>query len=100
MLVIEAVERARREFARLPFLTRIGLALAFAALVVDGLVHVLPTPHHHGDGFRPEEHFAHLAGLVAMTLALLGVVVDGVRRQRSSRRRTGATSGGSRHAHR
>jgi hypothetical protein len=100
MLVIHFVRSASREFGRLPLLTRVGLALAVAAFVADVLVHLSPAPHHHGGGFRPEEHLAHLAGLAAMSIALLGVVIDGVRRQREHRRRTGAPEGGPRHAHR
>jgi len=99
MLVIQFLDAARRDFARLPVLTRVGLVLALAAFVADVLLHLTPTPHHHGTGFRPEEHLAHLAGLVAMTIALAGVVIDGIRRHRSRRRSPGAT-GGPRHAHR
>jgi hypothetical protein len=99
MLVIQVLRAASRDFARLPAMTRIGLALALAAFVIDVLVHLSPAPHHHGGEFRPEEHLAHLAGLVAMSIALAGVVIDGVRRQRSNRRRGGA-QGGPRHAHR
>ena len=99
MLVIQILNGAYREVRRLPLLTRIGVALAVAAFIADVLVHLSPAPHHHDGGFRPEEHLAHLAGLVAMSIALLGVVIDGVRRQREHRRRGGA-QGGPRHAHR
>ena len=99
MLVIQIVRGVYREFRRLPMLTRFGLTLAVAAFIADVLVHLTPAPHHHGGGFRPEEHLAHLTGLVAMAIALAGVVIDGVRRQRTHRRLDGAP-GGPHHAHR
>ena len=99
MLVIQMLEAMRSEAGRLPILTRAGLLLAVAAFVADVLIHLSPAPVHHHGGFRPEEHLAHLAGLVAMAIALLGVVIDGVRKQRSHRRRSGA-QGEPRHADR
>lgn len=66
----------------MPRLVHIGLAIAVVALLADLLIHASPAPHVH-DGFRPEEHVAHLVGLVAMVVALAGVVIDGTRRHRS-----------------
>lgn len=90
MLVIQMLGAVRRDAGRLPILTRAGLVLALVAFAADVLVHLSPAPVHHHGGFRPEEHLAHLAGLVAMAIALLGVVIDGARKQRSHRRREGA----------
>lgn len=75
MLVIE-------QMRGMPVLTRIGLALMVAAFVADLIVHLAAVPHEHA-GHRPEEHFAHLAGLLGMVLVLAGIVVDGARRHRS-----------------
>lgn len=100
MLAIQMVLRALcRDVGRLPILTRAGLALALVTFAADVLIHLSPAPIHHHGGFRPEEHLAHLAGLVAMAIALLGVVIDGARKQRSQRRRSGAR-GEPRHADR
>ena len=103
MLLIDAVRATAgtlaRDVARMPRIVHVGLALAVAAFVIDLLVHLGPAPHHHGE-FRVEEHLAHLVGLVAMAVVLVGVVADGIRRQRSNRRPEGASEGGSRHANR
>ncbi len=97
MLVIQVMRNGWREASRLPLLTRIGLAVALMAFVADVVIHVAPAPHLHGGGHGLDEHLAHLAGLAAMVIALAGIVIDGVNRQRQ-RRRSGGSQGGSPHA--
>lgn len=82
----------------MPRLVHIGLIVAAAAFAGDILAHLAPATHHHG-GSLISEHAAHIAGLAAMTLVLLGIVTDGVRRHVSLRRRR-AAPGGTHHAHR
>ena len=104
MLVIETLRRAAatvaRDVARMPRIVHVGLALAVAAFVLDLAGHLGPQPAHHHDGFHVEEHLAHLVGLIAMAVILAGVVIDGIRRQQTHRRRTSAPEGGPGHAHR
>lgn len=81
----------------MPRLVHLGLVVAVIGFLLDVVIHLSPAPHHHHVGFRPEEHVAHLAGLLAMVLILAGVVADGLARRRALRRQR---LGGSRHAHR
>ena len=96
MLVIEAIRRLLAEVRRMPRLVHVGLVIGVAAFALDVVIHLSPAHHHH-PGFRPEEHIAHIAGLVAMVVILAGVVSDGLARQRARRRQR---LGGPRHAHR
>ena len=52
-----------------------------AGLGLDLWVHLAPAHEHVHSGFHPQEHMAHLVGVVGMALTWAGVVVDGVRRQ-------------------
>ena len=97
MLVIEGLHRLVADVRRMPRLVHVGLLIAVIGLVLDMAIHLSPAPAHHHVGFRPEEHIAHLAGLVAMVLILAGVVTDGLARRRALRRQR---LGGPRHAHR
>lgn len=97
MLVIERIQRLAADVRGMPRLVHVGLLMAAAGFAVDVVIHLSPAPHHHHVGFRPEEHLAHLAGLVAMVLILAGVVADGLARRRAVRR---LRLGGPRHAHR
>ena len=74
------------ELSRLPLLVRIGLTLLPVAFLGDVAVHLLPAAHQHHAGFAPQEHVAHLLGIVAMVLVISGVIFDGARRRRSRRR--------------
>jgi hypothetical protein len=61
-------------------LALVGVAIAFAGLGLDAVVHLTATPHAHDAGFSLSEHGAHLIGLIGMVVALAGVVVHGARR--------------------
>ena len=97
MLVIEAARRVVSDVRRMPRVVHLGLLVAIVGFALDVVIHLSPAPHHHHVGFRPEEHIAHLTGLVAMVLILAGVVSDGIVRRRARRRHR---LGGPRHAHR
>ena len=86
MLVIQIARTVWNEINQLPTLVRIGLALMPLAFLGDVVVHIAPVAHHHHAGFAPQEHIAHLLGILAMVLVLAGVVIDGARRHRSRRR--------------
>jgi hypothetical protein len=68
---------------RPPLLALLGVAIAVVGLGLDTVVHLTaPEAHHHDIGFSLQEHGAHLVGLIGMTVALAGVVIDGARRPR------------------
>jgi hypothetical protein len=68
---------------RPPLLALLGVAIALVGLGADAIVHLgAAEAHHHEIGFSLEEHGAHLVGLIGMTVALAGVVIDGARRPR------------------
>lgn len=69
--------------SRPPLLSLVGVAIAFAGLSLDVLVHLTATvhEHEHAVGFSLGEHGAHLVGLIGMVIALAGVVLSGLRRQ-------------------
>ncbi len=48
---------------------------------LDVVVHLAPAHGHVHHGFHPQEHLAHLIGVIGMALIWAGVVADGVRRQ-------------------
>lgn len=75
----------------MPRLVHVGLAIALIALIADLAIHVSPAPHVH-TGFRPEEHIAHLGGLIAMVVVLAGVLLDAARLHRTRKEES--------HAHR
>ena len=90
MLVLQIVRAAGREFRRLPILARIGLAVMLLAFMADVVVHMSTVAHVHSTGFDPQEHLAHLAGILGMVLVLAGVVIDGTLGHRPRRRRSHA----------
>jgi hypothetical protein len=75
---------------RPPLVSLIGIAVAAAGLMLDAVVHLSATPHHHQLGFSLQEHGAHLVVLIGMLLILGGIVWDGARR--GSRRAHPATT--------
>ena len=91
MLVIQIIRAVWQELSSLPLLVRIGLAFMPVAFLGDVAVHLLPAAHQHHAGFAPQEHIAHLLGILAMVLVISGVIFDGVRRHRSRRRNLHAT---------
>jgi hypothetical protein len=83
------IERLRSELAALtglPFLARLGVFVLLFGGLADVVAHFgLPA---EAGGLHPHaasESIAHLIGFVGMVLVLLGVVVDGVRRNRIRR---------------
>ena len=86
MLLIEATRAVAADVARMPRLVHAGIALAVVGVAIDLIVHLSPAPHHHGAGFRPQEHIAHLVAIAAMVLVLAGIALDGARRHRFRRR--------------
>ena len=84
-----AIQSIGREVARLPFLVRIGiLGLAFAGFA-DVIAHLEAADADHLHAHTTSELAAHLAGFVSMVVVYVGVVVDGVRKNRASRHSAG-----------
>lgn len=82
MLMIEAARRMRADARSFPSLTRIGLLVMVAALVLDVAIHLAADAHAaHGHEHLGPEHLVHLLGIVGMVLVLAGVVIHGARRQ-------------------
>ena len=76
------LERALRELRTLPAITRIGLVV----MALGGLADVAAHLELAGHTERLHEHTAselsaHLIGFVGMVVVLLGIVLDGLRRQ-------------------
>ena len=85
MLKLEMVVRAAwSDVGRLPWLTRVGLAVMAIAGGLDIVVHLAALGHanHHFSS----EHAVHALGVVGMVLVLAGVIADGARRQLQHRR--------------
>jgi hypothetical protein len=78
-----SIARIRPQFAALPLLVRIGLAVMVFAGLGDMVVHLEATDHvGHLHEHTSAELQAHLTGFVGMVLVFVGVVADGVRQQR------------------
>ena len=85
MLTIEGM---LRQLATLPSLAKVGLVVMVISGLADVMAHLeaqpielVGLPHMH----TSFEASAHLGGFVSMVLILLGVVLDGVRRNRARR---------------
>jgi hypothetical protein len=85
MLTIEGL---LRQLTTLPSLAKVGLVV----MVVSGLADVMAHLEAHPIELVGQAHLhtsfeasAHLGGFVSMVLILLGVVFDGVRRNRARR---------------
>lgn len=81
MFTLQRAEEAARVLETLPRLVIAGVLVMVAGLGLDLLVHLAPAHEHVHAGFDPQEHVAHLVGVVGMALTWAGVVIDGVRRQ-------------------
>ena len=80
------VERLAHEAHRLPFLAKAGVATMAFGGVADLMAHLEAADHvGHLHVHTSAELSAHLVVFVGMVLIYLGIVVDGVRRQRARR---------------
>jgi hypothetical protein len=73
---------------RPPLVSIIGVAIAILGVALDLVVHLSAAADGHEHihvGFTLSEHAAHLVVMAGMVLILAGVVVDGARRQLTSR---------------
>jgi hypothetical protein len=88
------IERVRREVRDLPLLVRGGVAtLAFSG-IADVIAHLEAGDHTgHLHTHTSAELSAHLLGFVSMVVILLGVAIDGARRNRNRRGSAGNTKG-------
>ena len=77
-----ALERGVRELISLPVITRLGLVILVVGGLADVAAHLGAVGHtEHLHEHTTSELSAHLIGFVGMVVVLLGVVLDGLRRQ-------------------
>jgi hypothetical protein len=76
---VAVIERVSDTAHRLPFVSRIGLAVMVLGIAADVVAHLDPGLDHHHGGVTGPELSAHLVVFVGMALVLIGVVIDGVR---------------------
>ena len=89
-----SIDQLRREIGSLPAVVKIGLAVMVFAGFADVIAHLEAAGHvGHLHEHTSAELTAHVVGFVGMVVVFVGVVVDGVRKQRL-RRRPESTSKG------
>ena len=77
-----ALDRGVRELISLPVITRIGLVIMVVGGLADVAAHLEAAGHtEHLHEHTPSELSAHLIGFVGMVVVLLGILLDGLRRQ-------------------
>ena len=81
MLALQRAKEAVRVLETVPRLVVAGLLVMALGGGLDLVVHLAPAQEHVQTGLHPQEHLAHLVGIVGMALIWAGVVLDGVRRQ-------------------
>lgn len=81
-----ALEASLQQLVSLPVITRIGLVIMVLGGLADVAAHLEAAGHTgHQHEHTAAELSAHLIGFVGMVVVLLGIVLDGVRRQRFAR---------------
>jgi uncharacterized membrane protein YidH (DUF202 family) len=81
-----SIERIARDARRLPLLAKVGFATVVFGGFADLMAHLESAEHvGHLHVHTSAEMSAHLIVFLGMVLVYLGIVVDGVRRQRDRR---------------